>query len=318
MVFDQQISAYRDEINSQLLSVYNTGPESLVNPINYVLSGKGKRVRPILTLFTAESFGGTKSESMPAALAVEILHNFTLVHDDIMDEDNIRHGKPTVHRKWDVGTAILSGDAMLSLALKMIQKSPQFNEKLMTSFIDGLQAVCEGQAFDKEFETREIVTLDEYIHMIDLKTGYLIGLSAELGAISVGVNDDDVIKVRKYGRMIGRAFQIQDDLLEIYSDTNNMGKSLESDLILGKKTYLMIQAKESVPTELNSALELAQENFTAGLEKVRILLIDSGIRQKAEEKIKLTIKEADLLLNELNIETDKLSFFSNLITNRGN
>ena len=318
LVFDQHISAYRDEINSQLLSVYNTGPESLVNPINYVLSGKGKRVRPILTLFTAESFGGTKSESMPAALAVEILHNFTLVHDDIMDEDNIRHGKPTVHRKWDVGTAILSGDAMLSLALKMIQKSPQFNEKLMTSFIDGLQAVCEGQAFDKEFETREIVTLDEYIHMIDLKTGYLIGLSAELGAISVGVNDDDVIKVREYGRLIGRAFQIQDDLLEIYSDSNNMGKSLESDLLLGKKTYLMIQAKESVPTELNSALELAQENFTAGLEKVRILLIDSGIRQKAEEKIKSTIKEADLLLNGLNIETDKLSFFSNLITNRGN
>ena len=317
-MFEQQISAYRDEINSQLLSVYNTGPESLVNPINYVLSGKGKRIRPILTLFTAESFGGTKSESMPAALAVEILHNFTLVHDDIMDEDNIRHGKPTVHRKWDVGTAILSGDAMLSLALKMIQKSPQFNEKLMTSFIDGLQAVCEGQAFDKEFETREIVTLDEYIHMIDLKTGYLIGLSAELGAISVGVNDDDVIKVREYGRLIGRAFQIQDDLLEIYSDSNNMGKSLESDLLLGKKTYLIIQAKESVPTELNSALELAQENFSAGLEKVRILLIDSGIRQKAEEKIISTIKEADLLLNVLNIGTDKLSFFSNLITNRGN
>jgi geranylgeranyl pyrophosphate synthase len=154
--------------------------------------------------------------------------------------------------------------------------------------------------------------------MIDLKTGYLIGLSAELGAISVGANDEDVIKVRDYGRLMGRAFQIQDDLLEIYSDSSNMGKSLESDLLLGKKTYLMIKAKEIVPSELNLALELTQENFTAGLEKVRILLINSGIRQKAEEKIKSTIKEADLLLNELNIETDKLSFFSNLITNRGN
>jgi len=317
-VFDQQISAYRDEINSELLSVYNTGPESLVNPINYVLSGKGKRVRPILTLFTGASFGGTKSESMPAALAVEILHNFTLVHDDIMDEDHIRHGKPTVHHKWDVGTAILSGDAMLSLALKMIQKSPQFNGKLMTSFINGLQAVCEGQAFDKEFETCETVTLDQYIHMIDLKTGYLIGLSAELGAISVGADDSDVIKVRDFGRMIGRAFQIQDDLLEIYSDSNNMGKSLESDLTLGKKTYLMIQANEINPIELNSTLKLAQENYTAGLEKLRILLIDSGIRQEAEEKIKSTINEANLLLNEINIETNKLSFFSELITNRGN
>ena len=317
-MFDQQISAYRDEINSELLSVYNTGPESLVNPINYVLSGKGKRVRPILTLFTGASFGGTKSKSMPAALAVEILHNFTLVHDDIMDEDHIRHGKPTVHHKWDVGTAILSGDAMLSLALKMIQKSPQFNGKLMTSFINGLQAVCEGQAFDKEFEARDTVTLDEYIHMIDLKTGYLIGLSAELGAISVGADDSDVIKVRDFGRMIGRAFQIQDDLLEIYSDSNNMGKSLESDVILGKKTYLIIQANESNPIELNSTLKLAQENYTAGLEKLRMLLIDSGIRQEAEEKIKSTIKEANLLLNKINIETNKLSFFSELITNRGN
>ncbi|MBT5078381.1 MAG: polyprenyl synthetase family protein [Candidatus Marinimicrobia bacterium] len=318
MGFDQLISEYRDEINAQLLTVYNIGPESLVEPINYVLSGKGKRVRPILTLFTAESFGGTKSESMPAALAVEILHNFTLVHDDIMDEDNIRHGKPTVHHKWDVGTAILSGDAMLSLALKMIQKSPQFSEKLMTSFIDGLQAVCEGQAYDKEFESRDNVTLDEYIHMIDLKTGYLIGLSAELGAISVGANDDDVVKIREYGRLIGRAFQIQDDLLEIYSNSNNMGKSLESDLLLGKKTYLMIQAKESVASELSNALALAQENFPEGLKKVRTLLSDSGIHQEAQEKIKLTIKEADLLLSELNIDTNKLSFFSNLITNRGN
>jgi len=317
-VFDQLSLVYKDEINSQLLSAYNIGPESLVDPINYVLSGKGKRVRPILTIFTAESFGGSKLESMPAALAVEILHNFTLVHDDIMDEDHIRHGKPTVHHKWDVGTAILSGDAMLSLALKMIQKSSQFNEKLMSSFIDGLQAVCEGQALDKEFETRNTVSLAEYIQMIDLKTGYLIGLSAELGAISVGANDEDVIKVRDYGRLIGRAFQIQDDLLEIYSDSNNMGKSLESDLLLGKKTYLMIQANESVPSELNLALELAQENFIAGLEKVRTLLIDSGIRQKTEEKIKSTIKEADLLLNELYFETDKLSFFSNLITNREN
>ena len=129
-MFDQLNSLYRDEINSHLVSVYNIGPESLVDPINYVLSGKGKRVRPILTLFTAESFGGTKSESMPAALAVEILHNFTLVHDDIMDEDHIRHGKPTVHHKWDVGTAILSGDAMLSLALKMISRSLKLQRKL--------------------------------------------------------------------------------------------------------------------------------------------------------------------------------------------
>jgi len=317
-VFEQLTSDYRDEINVKLLSVYNSGPESLVGPINYILSGKGKRVRPILTLFTAESFGGTKAGSMSAALAVEILHNFTLVHDDIMDEDILRHGKPTIHDKWDVGTAILSGDAMLSLALKMIQCSSKYQTKLMSSFIDGLQAVCEGQAYDKEFECRNNVTLDEYIHMIDLKTGYLIGLSAELGAISAGAKDEDVKKVRDYGRLIGRAFQIQDDLLEIYSNSNNMGKSLESDLILGKKTYLMIQAKECFASELSNALALAQENYSDGLEKIKTLFSDSGIDQKAQEKINSTIKEADLVLSELNIDTDKLTFFSNLITNRGN
>jgi len=317
-VFEQLTSDYRDEINVRLLSVYNIGPESLVEPINYILSGKGKRVRPILTLFTAESFGGSKAESMSAALAVEILHNFTLVHDDIMDEDTLRHGKPTIHDKWDVGTAILSGDAMLSLALKMIQGSSKYQTKLMSSFIDGLQAVCEGQAYDKEFEYRNNVTVDEYTHMIDLKTGFLIGLSAELGAISAGAKDEDVKKVRDYGRLLGRAFQIQDDLLEIYSNRNNMGKSLESDLILGKKTYLIIQAKECVASELSNALALVQENFSDGLEKIKTLFSDSGIDQKAQEKIKSTIKEADLLLSELNINTDKLLFFSNLITNRGN
>jgi len=318
LAFDILISNYRDEINQELLSVYNSGPRSLVHPINYVLSGKGKRIRPILTLFTAESFGGTKGESMSAALAVEVLHNFTLVHDDIMDEDNIRHGKPTVHHKWDLGTAILSGDAMLSLALKMIHKAPQFQTKLMSCFIDGLQSVCEGQAYDKEFEIRSTVSLDEYIHMIDLKTGYLIGLSAELGAISGGANNSDVIKVRDYGRLIGRAFQIQDDLLEIYSDSKNMGKSLESDLLLEKKTFLMILAREKVSSDLDNALSLAKENYSVGLEKVRSLLMNSGICEEAEEKIISTIKEADLLLSELNIDTEKLSFFSNLITNRGN
>ncbi len=318
MINNNLITKYRSEINNQLLKVYSNGPNSLVQPINYVLSGKGKRLRPILTLFTSESLGGSIPNSISAALAVEILHNFTLVHDDIMDEDSLRHGKPTVHKKWDIGTAILSGDAMLSLALRMIQKSPKYKNKLMQSFINGLQAVCEGQALDKEFEAENKVSQADYIKMIDLKTGFLIGLSAELGAISAGATKNEIMCVRDYGRLIGRAFQIQDDLLEIFSDSNNMGKSLESDLILGKKTYLMIQAKEINPSEIAKALDLSKYNYSLGLKKVRKIMTDLGIRQKAEQEIKFIIDEANTLITKHNICIDKFSFFSNLINNRGN
>ena len=318
MDFKLLTQLYREEINKNLLTVYDEGPISLVEPINYVLSGKGKRIRPLLTLFTTESFGAPRVDALPSALAIEILHNFTLVHDDIMDEDNIRHGKETVHLKWDVGSAILTGDAMLSLALKLLQKSTKNRLKLMNSFIDGLLAVCEGQAYDKEFESKDNVTIDEYIKMIDLKTGYLIGLSAELGAISAGVDQAYVKYVHDYGRLIGRAFQIQDDLLEIFSNAKNMGKSLESDLILGKKTYLMIKAKESYATEVENALAVAIDDFDEGLKQVRNILIQSGIRQEAESLVKCIINEADSILNQLNINTDKLKYFSNLITNRGN
>ncbi len=316
--FNSLTQSYREEINEKLLTVYNEGPISLVEPINYVLSGKGKRIRPLLTLFTTESFGAPHIDALPSALAIEILHNFTLVHDDIMDEDNIRHGKETVHLKWDVGSAILTGDAMLSLALKLLQKSSKNRRKLMDSFIDGLLAVCEGQAYDKEFESKDNVTIEEYINMIDLKTGYLIGLSAELGAISADVEQTYVNNVRDYGRLIGRAFQIQDDLLEVFSDAKNMGKSLESDLILGKKTYLMIKAKESHPNEMQNALAVAKDDFDEGLKLVRNILIHSGIRQEAESLVKRIIDEADSILSQLNINTDKLKYFSNLITNRGN
>ena len=231
------IPEYRSEINNGLADIYPRGPISLTKPVAYVLNGGGKRLRPLLTIFSAEACGGTKSSVFSAALAVEVLHNFTLVHDDIMDQDSIRHGQETVHNKWDDGVAILTGDAMLSLALRLLNETPVESHLQMKIFIDGLLAVCEGQALDKEFETCNTVSLAEYIQMIDLKTGYLIGLSAELGAISVGAKDEDVIKVRNYGRLIGRAFQIQDDLIEAVGDADTIGKSVESDKSKNKAAY---------------------------------------------------------------------------------
>ena len=312
------IPAYRDEINKGLSNIYPYGPDSLTKPVAYVLQGGGKRLRPLLTIFSAEACGGIKKDVFSAALAVEVLHNFTLVHDDIMDQDSIRHGQHTVHHKWDDGVAILTGDAMLSLALGLLNQTPAVSHLQMKIFIDGLLAVCEGQALDKEFETQSSVSLDEYIQMIDLKTGHLIGLAAELGAISTGVESHICEKVRDYGRLVGRAFQIQDDYLEIFSNSLNMGKSLESDIVLGKKTFLMIQALEKDSDIINGSLELARNNFEKGIGNIRSYLENEGIKKRAQEEINNILKLADNKLNDLPIDKEKLLYFSKIIKKRGN
>ncbi|MBC8310799.1 MAG: polyprenyl synthetase family protein [Candidatus Marinimicrobia bacterium] len=318
MSIADKIPVYRNEINKGLSDIYPTGPSSLTKPVAYVLQGGGKRLRPLLTIFSAEACGGTKSDVFSAALAVEILHNFTLVHDDIMDQDSVRHGQKTVHQKWDDGVAILTGDAMLSLALGLLNQSPAASHLQMKIFIDGLLAVCEGQALDKEFETQTSVSLDEYIQMIDLKTGHLIGLAAELGAISTQVDSHICEKVRDYGRLVGRAFQIQDDYLEIFSNSSNMGKSLESDIVLGKKTFLMIQALEKNNDLINTALELARKDFDKGIGNIREFLYNEGIKKDTQEEVNEILKLADNKLNELPIDKEKLLYFSNLIKKRGN
>ena len=312
------IPEYRSEINNGLADIYPRGPISLTKPVAYVLNGGGKRLRPLLTIFSAEACGGTKDGVFSAALAVEILHNFTLVHDDIMDQDSIRHGQETVHNKWDDGVAILTGDAMLSLALRLLNKTPVESHLQMKIFIDGLLAVCEGQALDKEFENQSSVTLDDYMKMIDLKTGHLIGLAAELGAVSIGMGSEICEKVRDYGRLIGRAFQIQDDYLEIFSNSFNMGKSLESDIVLGKKTFLMIQALEIDTEIINSALELARNNFEKGIGNIMSYLENEGIKKRAQEEIYNILKLADNKLNDLPIDKEKLLYFSKIIKKRGN
>jgi geranylgeranyl diphosphate synthase type II len=312
------IPEYRSEINNGLADIYPRGPISLTKPVAYVLNGAGKRLRPLLTIFSAEACGGTKSVVFSAALAVEVLHNFTLVHDDIMDQDSIRHGQETVHNKWDDGVAILTGDAMLSLALRLLNKTAVASHLQMKIFIDGLLAVCEGQALDKEFETQSSVSLDDYIKMIDLKTGHLIGLAAELGAVSTGMDSEICEKVRDYGRLIGRAFQIQDDYLEIFSNSFNMGKSLESDIVLGKKTFLMIQALEKDTDIINSAMELARNNFEKGIGHIRSYLENEGIKKRAQEEINNILKLADNKLNDLPIDKEKLLYFSKIIKKRGN
>ena len=311
------IFQYRKAINQRLAEIYPKGPQSLTETIHYVLNGNGKRLRPLLAIFSAEACGGTKDHVMSPAIAVEVLHNFTLVHDDIMDQDLIRHGQETVHQKWDDGVAILTGDAMLSVALELINQSPSDQHKQMKIFIEGLLAVCEGQALDKEFETQSSVSIEDYIHMIDLKTGYILGLAAQIGATSAGVDDKTSNGIRDYGRLLGRAFQIQDDYLEIFSDSKNMQKSLESDIMLGKKTFLMIHALKKNGGVIKSAIKTAREDFDKGMEKIREYMQIAGIQDTARQEINTLIQLADAKLSQLNIKKEKLLYFSEMIKQRG-
>ncbi len=226
-------------------------PASLYDPIRYIIDLGGKRLRPMLLLYTAGLCGADPRGALPSALAVELLHNFTLIHDDMMDNATTRRGKPTVHVKWDDATAILSGDVMFVLAMKQIAAqgkrtglSGDYNTKLMQRFLDAVQTVCDGQAVDMDFEQRDDVKLSEYLEMIGAKTAALISCSMELGAITAGVNDSMVHQCSEIGRHAGLAFQIQDDLLDAIGDASKFGKKAGGDIAEGKKTWLTILALE--------------------------------------------------------------------------
>ena len=314
-MINELVTKYKNQIEEELSSVYKQGPKLLLEPINHVFSGKGKRFRPLLTLFTAKTLAYDVDKALDAAISIEILHNFTLVHDDIMDKDKLRHGKETVNVKWDNDIALLSGDAMLALAMQKLN-SYSGNHLIFPTFVNGLLAVCEGQALDKEFENKSKINISDYMNMIDLKTGYLIGLSAELGSVIADIKKEESTLFREFGRRIGRAFQIQDDILEIFSDSKTMGKSLESDLILGKKTFLMVNAEEQNPGFIDEVNKLISKNYSEGIIKVRKMFLDNGSYDAAKKLINENIKHANDILKSLSYDTQYLQYFSDLIGTR--
>lgn len=220
-------------------------PVSLYEPVRYVLQASGKRVRPVLLLLTAEALGADRVRAMPAALAVEVFHNFTLVHDDIMDHAPTRRGRPTVHARWDESTAILCGDYLVALSYDLLARvdAPHL-PALFGAYFRMVRHLCEGQALDKEFESRADVTVEEYFQMIYRKTGALIETSFELGGWIAGADADTRDALRSVGRHVGRAFQIQDDLLDLVADDARWGKIVGGDLQEAKKTYLLLRALE--------------------------------------------------------------------------
>jgi geranylgeranyl diphosphate synthase type II len=227
------------------LALKERQPSELYEPASYILESSGKRLRPLLVILSASAVGGKPKQVYNAAIAVEMLHNFTLVHDDIMDKAVLRRGNLTLHKKYNLNTAILAGDSLLAVAYEFLLKDCNVNARqALSAFTRGLVEVCEGQSLDTEFETREIVTLDEYIEMIRKKTAALAQMCCELGAYLVNGTNRDVKCLSDYGKYLGIAFQIQDDLLDVTADKAEFGKRIGGDLMEGKKTFLFIEALE--------------------------------------------------------------------------
>jgi len=240
------VAALRTRIDEALPEVVvDREPAVLYEPIAYVLEGGGKRVRPTVLLLVAEAFGTPVDRALPAALAVEVFHNFTLVHDDIMDEADERRGRPTVHVKWDLGTAILAGDMMMGLSYDLLgQVEGASQEALYDVYHPMVEQLCRGQALDAAFEDEADVSVAAYLDMIDGKTAALLSTAFELGALVGGAPAPERKQLREAGRRVGRAFQIQDDLLDLTAEGEEWGKAVGGDLVTGKKTFLTLRALE--------------------------------------------------------------------------
>ena len=252
----QHVDVYRKAFLDHLKSIdLDREPTTLYQPINYILSLGGKRLRPILTLMSAELFGANQSEALQAALAVEVFHNFTLIHDDIMDEAPMRRGQTTVHKKWDLNTGILSGDAMLILAYECLQDYESgIMQRLLKTFNKMALEVCEGQQYDMDFESRSDVTIPEYIKMIRYKTAVLVGAALKFGAIISEASKSDQDNIEAFGIALGIAFQLQDDYLDAFGDPETFGKQVGGDIIENKKTYLFLKALELASDEQKKEL----------------------------------------------------------------
>lgn len=240
--FSERIETLKKQIDEGIATLFRgRKPESLYTPMFYLLEAGGKRIRPILLILSCSAVGGRPKDCLDAALAIELLHTFTLVHDDIMDHDDMRRGRPTVHKQWDEPAAILAGDGLVTLAYQTLLKinHPEIIQ-VQKTFTDGLLALCEGQALDKEFETRDDVLISEYEKMIEKKTGRLIEVSCEIGAILGNGTKEERENLKKFAALLGKAFQIQDDVLDVRSTEKITGKPMGSDLMEKKKTYLTI------------------------------------------------------------------------------
>lgn len=310
------IQHYQKEFLSYLASKqWVQEPKNLYEPIDYILKLGGKRIRPVLTLMAADIFGTDYKKALPAALAIEVFHNFTLVHDDIMDAAPLRRGKATVHEKWDINTGILSGDAMLILAYKYFENyTPEVFQELAKLFSKTALEVCDGQQLDVDFETRKKVSIDEYLNMICLKTSVLVAAALKMGAIVAESDAKNASLIYDFGLNLGLAFQLQDDYLDTFGDPETFGKQIGGDIIENKKTFLYLKTLEIADKETKKKLKYfyrkkLKDNSLKIVEVTRIyqmndipLLIAKEI-EKYTEKAFATLEKMDISeANKVNLK----------------
>lgn len=295
---------------------YPLYPAELYEPITYILSVGGKRMRPALLLMACDLFDGDVKAAVPPSLAIEVFHNFTLVHDDIMDNAPLRRGKVTVHEKWNPNVAILSGDVMLVEAYKlMMQVDTSILRQVLEVFSNTAVGVCEGQQYDMNFEQEQQVQIDDYLNMIRLKTAVLLGGALKIGALIGGASLNDADLLCNFGEQLGIAFQLQDDILDVYGDPNKFGKQVGGDIISNKKTYLLIKALELAGTAENVALNkwLANTNSdtTQKVTAVTELYNQLNVRYYAEQAMyEYAIKAFDTL-DQISLPEDRKQYLRN-------
>lgn len=292
-------------------------PRSLYDPIHYIMALGGKRIRPLLTMLAYELYRPDGNNIAKYAAAVEAFHNFTLVHDDIMDQAPIRRGKPSVHVKWDTNTAILSGDVMLvKVYEQFLDIKPVQLQKILALFNACATAVCEGQQWDMAFEKMDRVSEEQYIGMIRLKTAALLGFSLELGAVLAEAPEDDQKLLREIGTNLGIAFQLKDDLLDVYADKKKFGKQQGGDILANKKTFLLIharkRAKGTVATALSRWLRVKKFSGPKKVKAVTAIYDSLGLRALASTRIQEYLDRADDGLSRLSVK-DKTSSIRELV-----
>jgi len=305
------IEYYRNEFISYLESKTTTKePVNLYEPITYILSLGGKRLRPVLVLLTAEIFGADYKKALDAALAIEVFHNFSLVHDDIMDDAPLRRGKETVHEKWDINTGILSGDAMLINAYQLFENyQGETFKDLAKLFSKTALEVCEGQQYDVDFETRDDVTQAEYLKMIEYKTAVLVAAAMKMGGIVARASVKEQNDIYEFGRNLGIAFQLQDDYLDAFGDPKTFGKQVGGDIIENKKTFLYLKASElgteDQQKELLNLFSIHPKESEDKVSTVKEIFIQTGAAVRIQEEIEKYTQEAFSMLQSLPISDEK-------------
>lgn len=314
------------DINKEIEKLnWNREPKGLYEPIGYTLEAGGKRLRPTLALLGAAVFGGKDEDVLPAALALEVFHNYTLLHDDVMDRSDVRRGRTTVWRKWDENTAILSGDQMMIESYGLLAGVPAEKlQKVLRLFVKMGTEICEGQQYDVDFESRNDVTIAEYMEMIRLKTSVLLATALQIGAYIAGANDEEQQALYTFGEQIGLAFQLQDDILDVYGDAATFGKPIGGDICCNKKTYMLLTALANAEGEtlelLDAWIRRTEFDRAEKIAAVTDIYTRLGVRADAEQMMRRCTDRAlkALSLVPQNEYTDLLRQLADKLLNRNN